>query len=589
MEPIVGIDLGTTNSEIAFIINKNAEVITDNDTGIVPSCVGLDEEGKLLVGTSAKNQAVIWPERTILSVKRKMGSNETIQLGDHAYRPQEISAFILKHLKERAERKLNQKISKAIITVPAYFTDAQRQATREAGEIGGLNVIRILNEPTAAALAYEKDQSEKQHILVFDLGGGTFDVSIVKIENKVIEVLASTGDTHLGGDDFDEKIVKRVVEYIKNEQGLDVSGDRKVLARLRQAAENAKITLSSAPFAIIEEDHIGKKLFKDVHLSYELSRKDFESLIDDELKRTLEAVNKALDDSSLLPGDIDRIILVGGSTRIPAISEILEEKFNIKPHSEIDPDLCVALGAAIQAGREMGIEGSSVLLDVTPYTFGTSAFGSLDGAPYPYCFIPLIKRNTKLPTSKSEAFTTMVDNQVEAALNVYQGENRNALENVCIGNFSFTLTKAPAGAVIVLNYDLDINGILKLKAVEKKTGKQIEAVIENAFKEFSEDEIKKAREKIDHMWEENEAWMEDDDGETDPERDLPDGVPTGEIPVDITEILTEAKKKLDSAPEEDKDQIINLIEDITNLSKEARLEEARVLKQDLEDILFYID
>jgi molecular chaperone DnaK (HSP70) len=266
---------------------------------------------------------------------------------------------------------------------------------------------------------------------------------------------------------------------------------------------------------------------------------------------------------------------------------MLEEKFHIRPHGEIDPDLCVALGAAIQAGREMGVEDSSLLLDVTPYTFGTSAFASLDGAPYPYCFIPLIKRNTKLPAVKSEAFETMVENQEAVQINVYQGENQNALENVCIGTFLFKLTKAPAGSIIILNYDLDINGILKLKAIEKKTGKQIEAVIENAFKEFNEEELKEAREKIEQMWGENDAWDGDEESPTDENNSDDEGEKS--IPAEILELVSEAKKKLESAPDEDRDQIINLIEDITTLASQGKMEDAQAVKQELEDILFYID
>ncbi|KPA14855.1 molecular chaperone DnaK, partial [Candidatus Magnetomorum sp. HK-1] len=359
MEPIVGIDLGTTNSEVAFVINENAEIIKDDDNGIMPSCVGLNSDGAIIVGTEAKNQAEIFPESTVLSVKRLMGKEEKIVLGSQSYLPQEISAFILKALKERAEKTLNQKVSKAVITVPAYFTDAQRQATREAGEIAGLNVVRIINEPTAAALAYETDRSDRQNILIYDLGGGTFDVSIVKIESDVVEVMASTGDNHLGGDDFDNAIISILLDHIQNELKIKVKNDNKLIARLKRAAENAKIELSSNPYVTIEEDHIGRKAFRDVHLSYELSREAFDDLIHDDISRTMDAVNTALKDANLLPADIDKIILVGGSTRIPKISSLLEEKFSQLPHGEIDPDLCVALGAAIQAGREMGMDSSS--------------------------------------------------------------------------------------------------------------------------------------------------------------------------------------------------------------------------------------
>lgn len=580
MEPIVGIDLGTTNSEIAFIIDDQAQLLAENNQGILPSCVGLDAAGRVIVGSEAKNQAAIDPENTILSIKRKMGSDEKIRLKDTTYSPQEISAFILKALKERAERVLKQPVSKAVITVPAYFTDAQRQATREAGELAGLNVIRILNEPTAAALAYESNNTETQQILVYDLGGGTFDVSIVKIENNVVEVLASTGDNHLGGDDFDQKIVDRLTLHVENELKLSVKSNPVLIARLRRAAENAKIALSDKPYATIEEDHIGKKMLKDVHLSFELSREDFEEMIDDDLERTMESVNKALKDANLLAADIDKIILVGGSTRIPKLSELLERKFNLQPHSEIDPDLCVAFGAAIQAGREMGIDTSGVLIDITPYTFGTSAIGSVNGIQTPDKYIPLIRRNTKLPANKTEAFETVHDRQKVVNIDVFQGEQPYAPDNVKIGDYMFTLSELSAGSVITLNFDLDLNGILKIEAVERKTGKKINAVIENALKEFSAEEMETARNKIDAAW----AGTPDNEKNDADEEDA-----SSAMPPDLSQLLEKAKSQMSDAPEEDRDEIVNLIEDIHDAVNRQDLSEAREMAKELEDILFYIE
>jgi molecular chaperone DnaK len=580
MEPIVGIDLGTTNSEIAYIINENAEVLTDRDNGIFPSCVGIDAQGKIIVGAEARNQAVLAPERTVMSVKRLMGTETQIPMGENLYRPQEISAFILKALKARAEKVLDRAVSKAVITVPAYFTDAQRHATREAGRLADLEVVRIINEPTAAALAYESTQSEPRRILIYDLGGGTFDVSIVKIEQGVVEVLASTGDNHLGGDDFDQKIADRLMEYCTGELKLTDRNDPVLKARLKRAAEKAKIELSSAPYARIEEDHLGKRGFKDVHLSYELSREDFEEMIEDDLARTMESVNKALKDSESLPSAIDKIILVGGSTRIPRISAMLEEKFQKMPHGEIDPDLCVALGAAIQAGREMGLDSSGILLDITPYTFGTSALGEVNGIPTHHQFVPMIRRNTKLPVAKTEAFYTVYDDQEAVEINVYQGEEPIALDNVRIGNYRFELTKAPQGSVILLNYDLDLNGILKIQAVEKKTGRKINAVIENAFSEFSEEAFSESKERIAALWAEDEEATTGFSGEV--EADQLD------MPEDIAETLNLAKSKLDAAPEEDRDQMIDLMEDIRDSVQSGDLENAKRQQAELDDILFYI-
>ncbi|MDM8550187.1 Hsp70 family protein [Desulfobacterales bacterium HSG2] len=578
MEPIVGIDLGTTNSEVAFIIDGNAEVLKLKDDGILPSCVGVDDDGKIIVGEEARNQAAVAPDRTVLSVKRLMGTDQKIQMKDSGYLPQEISAFILKALKERAEKVLGKSISKAVITVPAYFTDAQRHATREAGEIAGLDVVRIINEPTAAALAYESASSETQRILIYDLGGGTFDVSIVKIEEGVVEVLSSTGDNHLGGDDFDQKIMDMLAEHCERELKLAVKKQPVTMARLKRAAENAKITLSSEPYAKIEEDHIGKKAWKDIHLSYELSRLDFEAMIEDDLERTMDSVNKALKDASLLPSAVDKIILVGGSTRLPQISKMLEEKFGRLPHSEIDPDLCVALGAAIQGGREMGLDSSSVLLDITPYTFGTSAIGELDGAPCMTRFVPMIRRNTKLPAAKSDAFYTLYDNQEAVEIKVCQGENPNALDNIQIGKYKFKLTpRSPEGSVIILNFDLDLNGILKIEAIEKSSGRKINAVIENAFSTFTEEEMSDSKKRISEMWgEKAEAEEEESVGEADG------------MPPDLAEALRKAESQLDSASSEDRDEMVNLMEDIRDAVKEGKLEEARELWKDLEEILFYL-
>ncbi|MBL0701190.1 MAG: Hsp70 family protein, partial [Desulfosarcina sp.] len=496
-------------------------------------------------------------------------------LKDSSYLPQEISAFILKALKERAEKKINQKISKAVITVPAYFTDVQRNATKEAGEIAGLEVVRIINEPTAAALAYESDNPDNQRILIYDLGGGTFDVSIVRIENGIVEVLSSTGDNHLGGDDFDMKIVDLLAKHLSEKEKISVIDDKTVMARLKRAATAAKITLSNFPYAQIEEDHIAKKGWKNIHLSYELARVDFEEMIAEYLSRTNDSISKALKDAALLPSAIDKIILVGGSTRIPKISEMIEEKFGKLPHSEIDPDLCVALGAAIQAGREMGMDSSSVLLDITPYTFGTSAIGYVDSVYSMTKFVSLIRRNSKLPAGKSEAFYTAIDNQEKVEITVYQGEQPNALDNVLIDTYSFALSKTPIGSVIIIRFELDVNGILKIEAVEKETGKKINAVVENALSKFSGQDLAASKAKIEQSW---------GNGSEPLDSDSPD---TG-IPQDLYKIIEQAESALEEAPEEDRDEIINLIEDIKDAVNADRLDDARESGNELEEILFYL-
>ena len=593
MDPIVGIDLGTTNSEVAFIIDNNAEVLaypdldsgTGSDHAIMPSCVCLDAEGSIRVGAEAKNQALLNPENTVTSIKRRMGEDAALPLGSAVYQPQEISAFILKALKERAEKNIGQAVRKAVITVPAYFTDDQRQATREAGRIAGLEVVRIINEPTAAALSYENTSSQTERILVYDLGGGTFDVSIVGIEDGVVEVMASTGDNHLGGDDFDQRIAEWLADQIAKRHGIFVREAPMVMHRLKRAAETAKIALSSAPYAMIEEDHIASNNGSPVHLSCELSRQEFEAMIEAELGRTMDAVSRALEDAGITPADLDKIILVGGTTRIPAISALLEEKTGILPHGEIDPDLCVALGAALQAGREMGSAGAGVLIDITPYTFGTSALGELDGDMSPHCYVPLIRRNTKLPASRSEVFYTLFDNQEEVEINVYQGEAPDARENVTIGTYMFELSPAPAHSEVIIRFDLDLNGILQLEAEEKVTGRKIQAVIENAVSRFSEEELAAAGERINQMW--NSPNTDAPGGH--PANDADSPHPPGDFPDDVAGLLTRAAAILESAPAEDRDDIIKLMEDIRTVAQDGRLDDARKISEELDDILFYLE
>ncbi len=583
MEPIIGIDLGTTNSEVAYIINGKAEILTDQDNGIVPSCVGLDSEGNMIVGEEARNQAIVFPDRTVTSVKRRMGETTGIPLGAETYQPQEISALILKTLKKRAEKVLHQVVSKAVITVPAYFNDGQRQATREAGQIAGLEVVRIINEPTAAALAYETTAREKSRVLVYDLGGGTFDVSIVKIENGVVEVQASTGDNHLGGDDFDQKLARHFAEHIESEHNIDIQGNAVAMHRLTRAAETAKIALSSRPYVQVEEDHIAENNATPVHLSMELARTEFETIIESDVKRTMDAVSRAMKDAQVLPSAIDRVILVGGSTRIPMVSNLLEEKIGMTPHSEIDPDLCVALGAALQAGREMGKDDAGVLIDITPYTFGTSALYEVDGEMNPYKFVPIIRRNTKLPASKSEAFYTLYDAQESVEIKIYQGENPDARDNIKIGTYMFDLTGTPANSPVILRMDLDINGILKLEAVEKPTGKTIHAVIENAFSSLDEKAVADSEARINRLFgpqSENEP-PSMASGFSNPEKST--------LSPEFAELIKKAKSYLDTAPTEDYDEIINLIEDILEAAGSGRTDEARKMAKELEDILFYLD
>jgi molecular chaperone DnaK (HSP70) len=363
--------------------------------------------------------------------------------------------------------------------------------------------------------------------------------------------------------------------HLKRKHGLDLSGDFRVMARLSRAAEAAKCVLSSAPYARIEEDHIGQKNGRNLHLSFELSRNRFEEMIEDDLSQTMQAVTRALKDAAMLPAAIDQIILVGGSTRIPRISQLLEEKFNLTPHGEIDPDLCVAMGAGMQAAREMGLDDATVLVDITPYTFGTSAVGFVNGEPSMTQFVPLIRRNTKLPATRSEAFCTMIDNQEAVEVNVYQGEEPDATDNVRIGNYMFYLTKAPAGSEITMQFDLNLNGILKIKAVEKASGKHIDAVIENALPRIDEAALTETRERIDTLWPREEAAGASLTGD--------------DLPLEFAEIIRRSEKQLDAAAEDDAEEIVNLIEAIRDALKSGDMDQARQHRDSLDDLLFYLD
>src|SRR5262249_4946736 len=400
MEPIVGIDLGTTNSEVAVIRNAQPHVFAEDGDPILPSFVGLSDDGRLLVGEAARNQWVLAPERTVKSIKRKMGQDVKVRLGDQEYRPQEISAMILRKLRDRAAQELGVPVTRAVITVPAYFNDAQRQATREAGELAGLEVVRILNEPTAASLTYDPSQRDLTRMLVYDLGGGTFDVSIVQAQEGVVEVLASHGDTQLGGDDFDDLLLKFVCDRFQDEHGIDLQANLVTKARLLRAVEAAKRHLSAHPFARIEEEFVAEKDGQALHLNLEVSREQYERLIQPLLDRTMDCVRRALDDSHLTAAQINKVVLVGGSTRTPGVGELLAERLRQPAHQEVNPDLCVAMGAAIQAAIISGQDVGAVLVDITPHTLGIRTLDTMHGYDYPYRFAPIIHRNTPLPASR---------------------------------------------------------------------------------------------------------------------------------------------------------------------------------------------
>jgi len=573
---IIGIDLGTTNSEVGLIKDGKVEVLEiQKGTQQLPSYVGFDEQGDLLVGEAARNQYLIYPERTIKSVKRHMGEDTQLLLAEKQYTPQELSAMILRHLKQVAEKETGQAISRAVITVPAFFSDAQRQATRDAGEIAGITVERIINEPTAAALAYEVDNSQARTILVYDLGGGTFDVSVVKMERDVVEVLSSHGDNQLGGDDFDQKIIAHILQYLEKEYGTDASTDARVMSRITRAAEDAKIALSTQPYYTIEEEHLLEHQGSSVHLSLELAREEYEQMIAPFIDQTMQAVHTALDGAGLRVADIDEILLVGGSTKTPLVRDRLEQDLNLQVRLDVDPDLCVASGAAIQAGMIGGEEVSAVLVDVTPYTFGTSALGELNGNFYPECYVPIIKKNTPIPVTRSESFFATHDGQNKVKVNVFQGENEDALQNKAMGSFMIEgLKNVKEGDAIIATFSLDINGILHVTGMEKKTGKKESLRIDNAISRFQEEALEQAKQHIDTLF------SEDDSSESSNDQDTVAPDPA---------LIGKARNLRDSLEGDDKEDISEVIEDLEQAISAGDASKIQQATEELSDLIYYLE
>ena len=486
MAKTIGIDLGTTNSCVA-VIEGGEPVVIANAEGArtTPSVVAFSKTGERMVGQVAKRQAITNPDRTISSIKREMGSNYKVQIDGHSYTPQEISAMILQKLKADAEAYLGETVTSAVITVPAYFTDAQRQATKDAGKIAGLDVKRIINEPTAAALSYGIDKGEEQKIMVYDLGGGTFDVSIIEMGDGVQEVLATAGNNRLGGDDFDKRIMDWMVSSFKSETGIDLSSDRMAMQRLKEAAEKAKIELSGMTTASINLPFITADATGPKHLDLTLTRAKFNELTGDLVENTMGPVRQALSDAGLNPSDISKVLLVGGSSRIPAVQEAVKNFMGKEPFKGINPDECVAIGAALQAGVLGGEVEGLLLLDVTPLSLGVETMGGV--------MTKVIERNTTIPTKKSQIFSTAADGQTQVEVNVLQGEREFARDNKQLGLFKLDgIAPAPRGIPqIEVTFDIDANGIVNVSAKDLGTGKEQHITITSSSN-MSKEDIDKA-------------------------------------------------------------------------------------------------
>ncbi len=503
MAKIIGIDLGTTNSCVAVIEGGEPTVIANPEGArTTPSVVAFSKGGERLVGQVAKRQAITNPDRTIMSIKREMGTDYTVAIDDKKYTPQEISAMVLQKLKADAESYLGETVSQAVITVPAYFSDAQRQATKDAGKIAGLEVLRIINEPTAAALAYGLDKDEDQKIMVYDLGGGTFDVSILEIADDVFEVLATSGNNRLGGDDFDNKIINFLAAEFKKENGIDLLQDKMAYQRLKEAAEKAKIELSGVTSTNINLPFISADATGPKHLDITLTRAKFDEMTADLVAATIDPAKRALSDAGLTADQVDKVILVGGSTRIPAVVEAVKKLTGKEPHKGINPDECVAVGAALQAGVLVGDVTGLLLLDVAPLSLGIETYGGV--------FTKLIERNTTIPTKKSQVFSTAADNQTNVEVHVLQGERELAAYNKTLGRFTLSdIPMAPRGVPqIEVTFDIDANGIVHVSAKDLGTGNEQNITI-TASSNLSDEEIDKAVKEAEKFAEEDRKKKEE--------------------------------------------------------------------------------
>ncbi|MEM6468852.1 MAG: Hsp70 family protein [Planctomycetota bacterium] len=510
--PIVGIDLGTTNSAVAMVVDGQPKILDCDGQPSMPSVVGLSPDKKLITGVVARNQLAAFPDRTIASIKRKMGTMEKVTLLDQAFTPPEISAIILRRLRDVATRALGVNVERAVITVPAYFDEGQRQATREAGELAGFKVERIINEPTAATLVYHAETKDRKHIAVYDFGGGTFDVSLVRMEDGVTEVLSSQGDTSLGGDDLDLALLDHVAEQFQQEHGLDLRQDPQSRFRTLQACEQAKIRLSELESTEIAEEFICEKDGQQLSLNIAIDRATFDKLVEPMIERTIECFGTALRDASLTMHQLDDLVLVGGSTRVPLVEEKLRQEFLREPSRAVDPDLAVALGAAVQAAMLDGEEVHRVLVDVSTHTLGIEVADEMTFAGPSLSFAPLIHRNTPLPARHEDAFAKLFDEQKAVEIHVLQGEHREPERNVSIGKFKLDVSSTdPDHKKITVGFDLTLDGILRVTAKHPGTGRVEEMTIENALTQFTPEQRDQAATRLNDLFDQSGELIRPDD------------------------------------------------------------------------------
>jgi molecular chaperone DnaK len=576
-EIIVGIDLGTTNSAVAVVQDGQPRILPKGDQRIIPSVVGYSKQAGWLVGRAALNQYALDPDNTIRSIKRKMGSDEKIGLGEREFTPQEISAFILRELKTIAENNLGQPVNKAVITVPAYFTDVQRRATQEAGQIAGLEVVRIINEPTAAALAYGLDDEDDQMALVYDLGGGTFDVSLVEVTGSVVEVRASHGNTQLGGDDFDQALVDHISKLFYKKHQLSLKDNRVALARLNRAAEAAKVHLSDFPEAQVREEYLVEQNGRPLHLESIISRAEFEEMTESFLNQTVESLEKVFKDAGLSTDEISRVLLVGGATRMPAVWTLVADYTGVEPEAEINPDEVVALGAAVQAAIIAGLPVDSILVDVTPYSLGIETAARVGGQIIPDIYNVLIRRNTTVPVTKEQIFQTILPTQEIIHVKVYQGEAPIASANTLLGDFMIEGLKPETPGehpTVNIRFDFDVNGMLHVSARDRGSGLEDKVSVQATQARLTPGDIAEARQRLE------ELEFASDDAEDEAEKPV--------IDAETQALLNRARVLLDggSLNAEQATELEELVQDIEAAESQDELDD---LAEELLDLLFDLE